>query len=238
MTTDIAVDFGDLFSQYHERLYAYVYRRTSDQALAEDLAAETFVKALEATKRGSGTHSHVSGWLYRIAHNLIIDHYRVRDHQRHLSLDDIPNLPDDHRPEIEMEEKWLRECIEDATKRLNDQQCAFVHYKLEGFSFDEIAELLGTTNGGAKALQHRAFVNMAGILSKELERERVAYRVADAPTTATIQSYLQQHGPKTVAELCYGARLTYSVVRYALDNCPQLFAVMTVRHKTQIWGAR
>src|SRR5262245_42655169 len=82
-----------LYDRYEAKIYSYIYRRTGDQTLAEDLAGQVFLKMLEAIRNRKAWHSSFSGWLYRIAHNLVIDHYRQRDHQIQVSLDDEPSLP-------------------------------------------------------------------------------------------------------------------------------------------------
>ena len=84
---------GELYDRYELKIYNYIYRRTSNQTLAEDLTAQVFLKMLEAIHNDKTWHSSFSGWLYRIAHNLVIDHYRTRDRQKQISIDDAPVMP-------------------------------------------------------------------------------------------------------------------------------------------------
>ena len=67
---------------WRQRIFSYIYRRVGDADTANDLASATIAKAFEAQLAGKGHRSHFGGWLYRIAHNLIIDHYRLRDRRR------------------------------------------------------------------------------------------------------------------------------------------------------------
>ena len=80
-----AAALGEVYDRYEAKIYSYIYRRTGDQSLAEDLTAQVFLKMLESIRNRKAWHSSFSGWLYRIAHNLVIDHYRRRDRQSALT---------------------------------------------------------------------------------------------------------------------------------------------------------
>jgi RNA polymerase sigma-70 factor (ECF subfamily) len=84
---------SELYDRYEAKIYSYIYRRTGDQPVAEDLTGQVFLKMLEAIRNRRAWHSSFSGWLYRIAHNLVIDYYRQRNQQIQVSLDDEPLLP-------------------------------------------------------------------------------------------------------------------------------------------------
>src|SRR5262245_49775305 len=84
---------GAIYDRYEVRIYTYIFRRIGDQTMAEDLTGQVFLKMLEAIRNRKAWHSSFSGWLYRIAHNVVIDFYRQRDHQQHVSLEDEPTLP-------------------------------------------------------------------------------------------------------------------------------------------------
>lgn len=149
---------GELYDRYELKIYNYIYRRTSNQTLAEDLTAQVFLRMLEAIHNDKTWHSSFSGWLYRIAHNLVIDHYRMRDRQKQVSLDDAPVMPDPgnnpvRAAEIALDAEYLRSAI----RRLTDEQAQVITLRfLEGYSFNEIAGMMDKTEGAVKALQHRA----------------------------------------------------------------------------------
>ena len=149
---------GELYDRYELKIYNYIYRRTSNQTLAEDLTAQVFLKMLEAIHNDKTWHSSFSGWLYRIAHNLVIDHYRTRDRQKQVSIDDAPIITDPgtspvRAAEIALDAEYLRSAI----RRLTDDQAQVITLRfLEGYSFGEIAGMMDKTEGAVKALQHRA----------------------------------------------------------------------------------
>ncbi len=160
---------SQLYDRYEMKIYSYIYRRTSDQTLAEDLTSQVFLKMLEAIHNDKTWRSSFSGWLYRIAHNLVIDHYRTRDRQKQISIDDAPIMPDTsispvRAAEIALDSEYLRSAI----RRLTDEQAEVISLRfLEGYSFGEIAEMMDKTEGAVKALQHRAVATLRQLLVHE-----------------------------------------------------------------------
>lgn len=159
-----------IYDRYEVRIYTYIYRRIGDQALAEDLTGQVFLKMLEAIRNRKAWHSSFSGWLYRIAHNIVIDHYRQRTNQQHVSLDDEPTLPAlDETPDQAVELKLDVERLRAAIARLTEEQAEVVSLRfLEGYSISEVAEMMNKTEGAIKALQYRAVANLRLLLQTEL----------------------------------------------------------------------
>lgn len=160
---------GELYDRYEAKIYAYIYRRTGEQTLAEDLTGQVFLKMLEAIHNQKAWHSSFSGWLYRIAHNLVIDHYRQRDHQTQVSLDDEPTLTSPDNPEEAAEIKLDAERLRAAIGRLTEEQAEVISLRfLEGYSINEVAEMMSKTEGSIKALQYRAVSTLRQLLQFEL----------------------------------------------------------------------
>jgi RNA polymerase sigma-70 factor (ECF subfamily) len=67
---------GEIYNGYSEKIYHYIYRYLGEAHLAEDLMAQVFLKPLEAIKASQGPRTHLSAWLYRVAHNLVVDRFR------------------------------------------------------------------------------------------------------------------------------------------------------------------
>ncbi len=160
---------GELYDRYEHKIYTYIFRRTSNQPLAEDLTAQVFLKMLEAIRKGKAWHSSFSGWLYRIAHNQIVDHYRRRKRRNHASLDDFPMLPNDEdSPARATELKLEAERLRVAITRLTDEQAQVVTLRfLEGYSISECSEMMVKTEGAIKALQYRAVTSLRKIMTEE-----------------------------------------------------------------------
>jgi RNA polymerase sigma-70 factor (ECF subfamily) len=67
---------GELYDRYAPRIYAYIYRRVGNAHLAEDLTGDVFVRLMQAIQSERFWRTSFRAWLYRIAHNLVVDHYR------------------------------------------------------------------------------------------------------------------------------------------------------------------
>ncbi len=162
---------GEIYDRYEERIFAYVYRRIGDPNLAEDLTAQVFLKMLEAIRKGNAWHSSFSGWLYRIAHNLVIDQYRRQGKATHVSIDDAPVIPaTEDGPARAVERRMDAENLRKAITRLTGEQGTVVSLRfLSGYSIAEVAAMMDKTEGAIKALQYRAVSNLRRLLEHEME---------------------------------------------------------------------
>lgn len=160
---------GELYDRYEARIYSYIYRRTGNESLAEDLTAQVFLKMLEAIRSDKGWHSSFSGWLYRIAHNAVIDFYRQRDRQQQVSLEDtLSTTASDHNPVVMAEASLDAQRLRTAISRLTEEQSEVITLRfLEGYSISEVAEMLDKTEGSIKALQYRAVTTLRQLLQHE-----------------------------------------------------------------------
>ncbi len=82
--------FGEVFDAYSEKLYAFIYYKVHHRPTAEDLLSQTFLKAIKAFDRFDSKKGKISSWLYRIARNVVIDHYRT--HVPGISIEDAWGL--------------------------------------------------------------------------------------------------------------------------------------------------
>jgi RNA polymerase sigma-70 factor (ECF subfamily) len=145
---------AELYDRFAPVLYAYIYRRVGEQRLAEDLTGDVFVNALAALRRGQFASESLMAWLYRLAHNRVMDHYR-RERQTLVPLaaelpaaDDVPEAARQRRLRA-----WLREALRRLT---GDQQQVLALRFGQGMSAAETARALGKTEESIRALQHRA----------------------------------------------------------------------------------
>lgn len=157
---------GELYDRYETKIYTYIYRRTGDESLAEDMTAQVFMKMLQAIREEKAWHSSFSGWLYRIAHNLVIDYYRQRDRHSQVSLDDNPTLSDENDNPVEnVAAQMEAEQVRFAMRQLTDEQAEVLSLRfLEGYSIQEVAVMMDKTEGAIKALQYRAVATLRQLL--------------------------------------------------------------------------
>jgi len=154
----------EIYDCYAPLIYRYVYRKTGNVETAQDLTAETFHRYLEAIKRQAGPQEHLSGWLYRVAHNLIVDHYRRQPDDPPASLEVVePAVAAKQEEHVAHGARVERARAALAMLTPLQQQVLMLRY-LEELSLQEVADMLNRTVGSIKALQHRAIANMQQIL--------------------------------------------------------------------------
>jgi RNA polymerase sigma-70 factor, ECF subfamily len=162
--------FGQLYDAYMERIYRFVYFRVEDQQTAEDITSQVFLKAWSNLDRFSFNRTPYLAWLYTIAHNAVIDHYRTR--KVTAALDDVQLSQQDHAEVVENEIDLTTEMksVKVALRALTDDQQKVLTLKfLEGMSNHEIARHLGKREGAIRALQMRGLQALA----KQLEEKMV-----------------------------------------------------------------
>lgn len=162
-----------IFDAFYAPLYRYVYHHTGHAATAEDLVAEVFKRLLEQFHRGDGPDRDVKAWLYRTAHNLIVDDSRRMVHRDHAQLEE--DTPDAERDVSEQAgHALLAGQARAALARLTTGQRAVIILKyLEGLSNAEIAHVLSMPVGAVKALQSRGLAAMRQYLESAGMIERI-----------------------------------------------------------------
>ncbi len=155
--------FGKIYDNHVEEIYRFVFLKVSTRDIAQDITSETFKKGWEIFKKNPDMEN-PRAYLYKVARNLVIDHYRTK--KQHLSPDNL---------DLESEEKDLVEKanlsgemrrIKKAMENLKDNyQDVIIHKYLEEMSNSEIAEIMDKSEGAVRVLAHRAIT----ALEEELE---------------------------------------------------------------------
>ncbi len=163
-----------VYDQYHPLLYRYIIRQVNDAETARELTAVVFERFLAAIKNGSGPETQLKAWLYRTAHNLVIDYYRRQAHRNHLPLADT--MPSHGATPCQLaEQHMLGEQVITALQTLTPEQQQVITLKfLEGFSNAEVASLMEKPVGAVKALQHRGLARLQQLLTSQPAEECVA----------------------------------------------------------------
>ena len=161
--------FGQLYDAYMERIYRFVYFRVEDQQTAEDITSQVFLKAWNNLDRFSFSRTPYLAWLYTIAHNAVIDHYRTR--KVTTALDDVQLSQQDHAEAVENDIDLTAEMkhVKEALQMLTDDQQKVLTLKfIEGLSNHEIARHLGKREGAIRALQMRGLQALAKQLEEKM----------------------------------------------------------------------
>ena len=161
---------AEMFSEYYGRIAGYAYTRTGDRALAEDIASEVFLRALKALPSYCEKGPPMGAWLFRIAHNLVVDHHRKRS--RHLELpglEDRQAYDEDLVAQIEKQHELDRVMI--ALKNLSPAQQEVIQLRFAGgLSSREVALVMGKSDGAVREMQREALSRIRTMLAGEGKR--------------------------------------------------------------------
>ena len=150
--------FGSLYERYLDAIYHYVFYRLESHEEAEDLTELVFLRAWQALENNPPREIPFRLWLYRIAHNAVVDHYRTRKDQ--VGLEAVAHLPTPlEGPEASLARQEQAEILKRAMMLLKEEHqqvltCRFV----VGLSHAETAVIMQRNEGAVRALQYRAIV--------------------------------------------------------------------------------
>ncbi len=161
--------FGELYDIYVSRVFAYVVRRVGNRSDAEDLTEKVFLKALEAIERFQWTGAPFASWLFRIAGNVVIDHFRKKGRTERAMEALRVRADDGHHEDVvhSVVRGEEAEAVRAALQELTEEQRQVVYLKFFGqLSTAEVAGVMGKSPGSVKALQHRALASLAKVLGR------------------------------------------------------------------------
>lgn len=154
--------FASLYDAYAARIHRYIYFRVDDDQLAEDITSKVFLKVWEKLPTYQPGKSPMLAWVYRIAHNAVIDHYRTRKVSVSLDQANPPEIRQEdginEKLDLQVQSQQLHEALQELTA---EQQQVLVLKFIDGLSTLEIAEQLGKQQGAVRALQMRGLREMA-----------------------------------------------------------------------------
>lgn len=158
--------FGELYQRYVDRIYSYVYYRVGSHEEAEDLTARTFFQALDNLAAYEDRGAPFSAWLYRIAHNLIIDEARYEQRRPAAELHEWLSLPPDSHPDAVVGRRLESDRLRQAIQQLTSEQRDVIVLRFgEGMTAPQAARILGKTEEAVRALQRRALSNLRRLLA-------------------------------------------------------------------------
>lgn len=161
---------GALYDQHQASVFRYVWSSVSDRQLAEDLTGEVFTRMLAALPHYRSGARPFRAWLFRIARNLVIDHYRKSGKDRASSLEEVAEIPqgEKHEPASAYERGLIVERLHTALSELDTlQREVLVLRFLNGLTIKETAQVLDKTEAAIKALQHRGLASLRFSLTEE-----------------------------------------------------------------------
>ena len=154
--------FAALHDRHYQAVYNYVYFRVSEQAVAEDITAEVFTRMVKRLDRYRNKKKTILPWLYTIARNLVIDHYRKEERTpEQVPIEDLSIPAEEKTPEHHLSTRMSADCLKKALRKLTEiQQQVIIGKFIEDRSNEEVAVLTNRTVGAIKSLQHRALASL------------------------------------------------------------------------------
>jgi len=156
--------FTQLYDEHFDKVYRYIYFRVNSKAEAEDLTQEVFLKALQSISSYKWRGAPFASWLFRIAHNKVIDHFRKQSKQKKVPLDEAVAVSIED-PIAAVEQKFEIEELAAAVKKLPPAQQEVISLRfIAALPIAEVAKTLGKSEGTVKALQFNGTVSLRKIL--------------------------------------------------------------------------
>lgn len=156
--------FGRLYDEYQPRIYRFVLVKVGHREEAEDLTHQVFLKAWQSIAAYEERGLPFSGWLYQIARNQVIDHYRTK--RTHAPLDLLEDgLASEERIEQSLESALFMERIRKVMSGLTpDQEDVLLMRFVDDLPIRNVAKMLGKSEGAVKLLQYRAIERLKELL--------------------------------------------------------------------------
>ena len=158
----------ELYLLHFDRIYSYLHMSVGNRHDAEDLTTQTFLKMLESITRFRWQSAPFSAWLFRIAHNLAMDHFRAT--RRWQPEEEVPEPPGEEEPSAEAQalQSIGRQSMLELIDKLSPEQQQVLTLKFVfNFPSADVAKILDKTEGAIKSLQHRALASLQKQLTQQ-----------------------------------------------------------------------
>lgn len=172
--------FGELYERYAVRVHRHSFFLTGDPGLAEDVTAQTFLKALEAIPRYESRGVPFVAWLLRISCNLAINYKKASKNNDHAQLpDSLEAEGRSYSPEESCEAKEDGEVVCQWVRVLPpDQRQVIVMHFIDDLGYPEIAHVLGKSVGAVRVIQFRALANLRQMLERDSDHSHILARAS------------------------------------------------------------
>ena len=161
--------FEDLYREFLGRIYAYVRSQVGTSADAEDITAQVFMNAYQAYARFEVRHTTPAAWLFRIARNATLDHFRASGRREKLrrTIEHQPVAEAD--PAGQAEERIQYRALLAQVAQLPERQRDAISLRHSGLSFEEVGKLMDCSEDAAKMLYHRGVKALRDAVQKEAQ---------------------------------------------------------------------
>jgi RNA polymerase sigma-70 factor (ECF subfamily) len=161
--------FAELFERHYDQIFRYISFKCGNRLEAEDLTGEVFLKMLESIHKFKFQGFPFTSWLYRIAHNLVVDNFRRKGRKPTVPLDKVLNFSGgaDSDMENQVQLSWsMREVVEAMDNLTGLQREVITLRFVAGLSIAETANAVGRKENAVKALQHAGIRKLRHVLAQ------------------------------------------------------------------------
>jgi len=164
--------FGELYDKYFPKIYRFILLKVSKRPDAEDLSHQVFLSAWRNIYTYESRGFPFSSWLYRIAHNSVIDFYRTKREYVDIELVSTERMSVDPEMEHLFDEKTELSLVKKMLAKLKeDEQTVLIMKFVDELSNKEVAEALGKSEGAVRVMQHRALKQLKKYVEDSYETE-------------------------------------------------------------------
>ena len=156
--------FAQLYEAYFDKIYRYIVIKIGNKAEAEDMTQQVFLKAYQSIRSYKWEGVPFSAWLFRIAHNQIVDFYRKKSKRPTVRLEESTVVSSDN-PLRTVESRFDIERLRTGTLQLTSAQQEVISLRFAGgLAITEVARTMDKSEGAVKALQHSAVAALRKVL--------------------------------------------------------------------------
>ena len=165
-------EFSQIYDDYIDKIYRFIYLKVSSQDIAQDLCSETFLKGWQVFKDNSKEIENPQAFLYQIARNLVIDHYREKGRTKVVPVSSVP-ITD---PAEDLEQKsFVNSDLDNIRVSLanlkQDYQEVITWYYVEDYTISEIAQMMDKSEGAVRVTIHRALKALKNKINDDFVEE-------------------------------------------------------------------
>ena len=156
--------FSEIYDQYIDKIYRFVYLKVNSQEIAEDITSKVFTKGWESYKNKQ--IDNVGAFLYQIARNTVIDHYREKGRTKVVSADNAGDLTDNKtnildRAVLASDFETVKLAI---SKIKKDYQDIVIWHYVDGMEISEIAQIMERPQGTVRVMLHRGLKELKNVI--------------------------------------------------------------------------
>jgi len=168
MTDSQNEQFSQIYDQYIAKIYRFVYLKVESEETAQDITSKVFLRGWEAFQAQQDAVKNPGAFLYQIARNAVVDHYRAKGRSKEVSADASPEIVD---PRADAKEQAILSAdisaIKQSIKKLEPEyQDIIIWHYLDDMTIPEIAKLVDRPAGTVRVMLHRGLKDLKGLVQE------------------------------------------------------------------------